>query len=301
MREARARGHRVIAVGTTTTRALETAAAGIGEVRAGAGTAELFIFPGHEFRAIDGLLTNFHLPKSSLLMLVAAFAGRDLDKAFSRVKRDLPVGIEVHQYSNEAEVVKRSIDEFMKTLLEAVVIVLAVSFFSLGFRTGLVVALCIPLVLAVTFLIMKLYGLDLQRISLGALIIALGLLVDDAIISVETMASKMEQVWSEPRPLRLPTPRRLSRCLPAPHHRRRVHSGRICRSSMGEYTFSILRGDHRPAGVVVAAVLFTPYLGYKLLPDLCTMRRPSRSNVSCGHHSPVASEPDSAADGCPSW
>ena len=84
MREARARGHRVIAVGTTTTRALESAAAGSGEVRAGSGTAGLFIFPGHEFRAIDGLMTNFHLPKSSLLMLVAAFAGRELTLAAYR-------------------------------------------------------------------------------------------------------------------------------------------------------------------------------------------------------------------------
>ena len=119
--------------------------------------------------------------------------GDDLNKAFARIKRDLPVGIEVHQYSNQPEVVRRSVDEFMRTLLEAVVIVLAVSFFSLGFRTGLVVALSIPLVLAVTCLMMKLYGINLQRISLGALIISLGLLVDDAIISVEMMATKMEQ------------------------------------------------------------------------------------------------------------
>jgi S-adenosylmethionine:tRNA ribosyltransferase-isomerase len=84
MRDARAHGRRVIAVGTTTTRALESAAAGSGTVRAGAGTADLFIVPGHEFRAIDGLLTNFHLPKSSLLMLVAAFAGRDLTLAAYR-------------------------------------------------------------------------------------------------------------------------------------------------------------------------------------------------------------------------
>src|SRR5260370_1747396 len=81
----------------------------------------------------------------------------------------------------------------MESVVEAGMIVLAVSFFSLGFRTGLVVALSIPLVLSVTFLMMKLYGIDLQRISLGALIISLGLLVDDAIISVEMMATKMEQ------------------------------------------------------------------------------------------------------------
>ena len=84
MRDTRASGHRVIAVGTTTTRALESAASGGGQVQAGAGNADLFIFPGHEFRAIDGLLTNFHLPKSSLLMLVSAFAGRDLTLAAYR-------------------------------------------------------------------------------------------------------------------------------------------------------------------------------------------------------------------------
>ena len=98
------------------------------------------------------------------------------------------------------------------SLLEAVVIVLVVSFLSLGFRTGLVVALSIPLVLAMTFLLMKMFGIDLQRISLGALIIALGLLVDDAIIAVEMMAIKMEQGWDRTRPRPSPTPRPLSRC-----------------------------------------------------------------------------------------
>jgi S-adenosylmethionine:tRNA ribosyltransferase-isomerase len=78
IRETRGRGQRVVAVGTTTTRALESAAAGTREVQAGASTADMFIFPGYEFRAIDALLTNFHLPKSSLLMLVCAFAGRKL-------------------------------------------------------------------------------------------------------------------------------------------------------------------------------------------------------------------------------
>ena len=84
MRAARAAGHRVVAVGTTTTRALESSAADTGDVRAGAGATELFMYPGHQFRAIDGLLTNFHLPKSSLLMLVAAFAGVDLTMAAYR-------------------------------------------------------------------------------------------------------------------------------------------------------------------------------------------------------------------------
>jgi len=195
--------------------------------------------------------------------------GKDLDAAFAGIKRDLPVGIEVHQYSNQPEVVARSVDEFMKTLLEALVIVLAVSFFSLGFRTGLVVALSIPLVLAVTFLMMKVYGIDLQRISLGALIIALGLLVDDAIISVEMMATKMEQGLDRVRAASFAY---TSTAFPMLTGTLITAAGFMpvgfAKSSAGEYTFSIF------AVVTIAllvswivAVLFTPYLGYKLLPD----------------------------------
>ncbi len=195
--------------------------------------------------------------------------GKDLDGVISRIKRDLPVGIEVHQYSNQPEVVRRSVDEFMETLLEAVVIVLAVSFFSLGFRTGLVVALSIPLVLAVTFLMMKLYGIDLQRISLGALIISLGLLVDDAIISVEMMATKMEQGLDRVRaasfaytstafPMLTGTLITAAAFMPVG----------FAKSSAGEYTFSIFAVVTIALMVSwVVAVLFTPYLGYKLLPD----------------------------------
>ncbi|HEX7813089.1 MAG TPA: efflux RND transporter permease subunit [Burkholderiales bacterium] len=195
--------------------------------------------------------------------------GKDLDSAFERIRRELPVGVEVHQYSNQPQVVARSVDEFMKTLLEAVVIVLAVSFFSLGFRTGLVVALSIPLVLGVTFLMMKLYGIDLQRISLGALIIALGLLVDDAIISVEMMATKMEQGLDRVKAASFAY---TSTAFPMLTGTLITAAGFMpvgfAKSSAGEYTFSIF------AVVTIAllvswvvAVLFTPYLGYKLLPD----------------------------------
>jgi multidrug efflux pump len=195
--------------------------------------------------------------------------GRDLGAAFEQIRRELPVGIEVHQYSDQPAVVSRSVNEFMKVLGEAVVIVLAVSFFSLGFRTGLVVALSIPLVLAVTFLMMMVYGIDFQRISLGALIIALGLLVDDAIIAVEMMATKMEQGWDRAKaagfaytstafPMLTGTLITASGFLPVG----------FAKSSAGEYTFSIF------AVVTIAlivswvvAVVFTPYLGYKLLPD----------------------------------
>jgi S-adenosylmethionine:tRNA ribosyltransferase-isomerase len=81
---ARSRGGRVIAVGTTTTRALESAATGSGDVRPGPGSTDLFIYPGYDFKVVNGLVTNFHLPRSSLLMLVAAFAGRDLTLAAYR-------------------------------------------------------------------------------------------------------------------------------------------------------------------------------------------------------------------------
>lgn len=195
--------------------------------------------------------------------------GADLDAAFNRIKADLPVGIEVHQYANQPQVVSRSVNEFMKTLAEAIIIVLAVSFFSLGFRTGLVVALSIPLVLAVTFLMMMLYGIDFQRISLGALIIALGLLVDDAIIAVEMMSTKMEQGWERMKAASFVY---TSTAFPMLTGTLITAAGFMpvgfAKSSAGEYTFSIF------AVVTIAllvswvvAVLFTPYLGFKLLPD----------------------------------
>ncbi|MEO8203212.1 MAG: efflux RND transporter permease subunit, partial [Betaproteobacteria bacterium] len=101
--------------------------------------------------------------------------GVDLKRTMARLKADLPVGIEFEQVSDQPAVVKDSVGEFMRSLLEAVAIVLAVSFVSLGARTGLVVALTIPLVLAATFLAMRFFGIDLHRISTGALIISLGL------------------------------------------------------------------------------------------------------------------------------
>jgi len=195
--------------------------------------------------------------------------GGQLSAEINRLSANLPVGIEVHQVSDQPRVVKHSVDEFMKSLSEAVIIVLAVSFVSLGWRTGLVVALSIPLVLAFTFLVMKLLGIDLQRISLGALIIALGLLVDDAIISVEMMVVKMEQGWDR---IKAATFAYTSTAFP-------MLTGTLvtvaaftpvgfAKSSAGEYCFSIF------AVVAIAllaswlvAVIFTPYVGYLILPD----------------------------------
>jgi multidrug efflux pump len=121
--------------------------------------------------------------------------GKNLQSTLEQIKRDLPIGLSIHQVSDQPAVVKDSINEFVETLIIAVLIVLAVSFLSLGIRTGLVVALCIPLVILAVFIGMKFIGIDLQNISLGALIIALSLLVDDAIIAVEMMTVKLEQGW----------------------------------------------------------------------------------------------------------
>lgn len=118
--------------------------------------------------------------------------GDDLKSLIGKIQQDMPVGLEIHQVSDQPSVVNESIHDFVKTLFEAIVIVLAVSFLSLGFRTGLVVAGCIPLVLCGVFVVMYAAGIDLHKVSLGSLIIALGLLVDDAIIAVEMMSVKLE-------------------------------------------------------------------------------------------------------------
>ncbi|GGY08668.1 efflux RND transporter permease subunit [Paludibacterium paludis] len=195
--------------------------------------------------------------------------GRDLDALMATLKKNLPVGIEVHAISDQPKVVEHSISEFMHSLAEAVVIVLAVSFFSLGWRPGVVVALSIPLVLAMTFLAMYLFGIDLQRISLGSLIIALGLLVDDAIIAVEMMQLKLEQGWTRFKaatfaytstafPMLTGTLITAATFLPVG----------IAKSDAGEYVFSLFA----VVGIAlilswVVAVVFTPYLGYRLLPE----------------------------------
>ena len=119
--------------------------------------------------------------------------GKAIADTMRRVERDVPVGIDPHLVANQPQVVQESVGHFTRALGEAVLIVLLVSFVSLGLRAGVVVAVCIPLVLAITFVVMDRTGISLQRISLGALVIALGLLVDDAIIAVEMMIRKLEE------------------------------------------------------------------------------------------------------------
>ncbi|HEX6707970.1 MAG TPA: efflux RND transporter permease subunit [Albitalea sp.] len=195
--------------------------------------------------------------------------GEQLVATVKRVQASLPVGVQIHAVSDQPRVVEESVHEFKKSLLEAVAIVLLVSFFSLGMRTGLVVALCIPLVLALTFLVMYMLGIELQRISLGALIIALGLLVDDAIIAVEMMALKLEQGWDR---FRAATYAYTATAFPMLTGTLITAAGFLpvgfAKSGSGEYVFSLFQ----VVGISlilswIVAVLFTPYIGFKLLKE----------------------------------
>ncbi|ODA42468.1 efflux RND transporter permease subunit [Desulfosporosinus sp. BG] len=121
--------------------------------------------------------------------------GENLGKTIQQVSNKLPVGFELSQVANQSQVVESSINDFIESLAEAIVIVLVVCFLSLGLRSGGVIALCIPLVIAGVFVCMNIVGIDLHKVSLGALIVALGLLVDDEIIAVEMMTVKLEEGW----------------------------------------------------------------------------------------------------------
>jgi multidrug efflux pump len=195
--------------------------------------------------------------------------GGNLDHTVARLRKDLPVGLELVQVTSQPQAVQRSVNEFVRSLAEAVLIVLAVSLVSLGFRTGIVVALTIPLVLAATFLFMRLGDIGLHKISLGALILSLGLLVDDAIIAVEMMATKMEQGWDR---LRAAGFAYTSTAMPMLSGTLVTVAGFLpiatAASSTGEYTRSIFQVTAIALAVSwVAAVVFVPYLGYQLLPD----------------------------------
>ncbi len=194
--------------------------------------------------------------------------GEQLDAELDRVVADLPIGVTVERVSDQPAVVEEAVSGFTKALFEAIVIVLAISFISLGVRAGLVVAISIPLVLAITFVFMEYTGISLQRISLGALIIALGLLVDDAMIAVEMMVSRLEAgdtlrsaathvYTSTAFPMLTGTLVTVAGFIPIG----------LNNSAAGEFTFTLF--------VVIAvslivswvvAVLFTPLLGVTILP-----------------------------------
>jgi multidrug efflux pump subunit AcrB len=202
--------------------------------------------------------------------------GRNLQTAVDQIRGKLPVGIELDHVANQPKAVAKSVNEFVHSLTEAVLIVLAVSFLSLGLhakplridvRPGLVVALTIPLVLAVTFLFMRIFDIDLHKISLGALIIALGLLVDDAIIAVEMMVRKMEEGLSR---FDAATFAYTSTAMPMLTGTLITAAGflpiGLAKSQAGEYTFSMFAVNALALLISwFAAVLFTPYIGYVML------------------------------------
>ena len=202
--------------------------------------------------------------------------GRSLDAKAQQIQAKLPVGITLERVADQPRAVSQSVNEFLKVLAEAVLIVLAVSFISLGLHTkpwridiypGLVVALTIPLVLAATFLTMRVFGIDLHKISLGALIIALGLLVDDAIIAVEMMVRKMEEGLSR---FDAATFAYTSTAMPMLTGTLITAAGFLpigfAKSVAGEYTFSMFSVNVIALLISwLVAVLFTPYLGYVLL------------------------------------
>ncbi|MDP3842947.1 MAG: efflux RND transporter permease subunit [Oxalobacteraceae bacterium] len=202
--------------------------------------------------------------------------GKNLQATVDDIKGKLPVGIEFQNVSDKPKAVTQSVGEFITVLIEAVLIVLAVSFLALGLHTkpfrldiwpGMVVGLTIPLVLAVTFLFMRIFEIDLHKISLGALIIALGLLVDDAIIAVEMMVRKMEEGFTR---LDAATFAYTSTAIP-------MLTGTLitaaaflpiglAKSAAGEYTFSMFSVNALALLISwLAAVLFTPYIGFLLL------------------------------------
>lgn len=195
--------------------------------------------------------------------------GESVNKATAEFMAAVPQGIEVEQIADQPKVVEEAVGEFMHSFVEALAIVLFVSFLALGWRTGIVVALSVPLVLGIVFMVMNAISLDLHRISLGALIIALGLLVDDAIIAVEMMVVKMEQGWDRVRAASFAWE---STAFPMLTGTLVTAAGFLpigfANSAVGEYAGSIFS---IVAIALVAswfvAVIFTPYIGVKLLPN----------------------------------
>jgi multidrug efflux pump subunit AcrB len=195
--------------------------------------------------------------------------GEKLKEAITDARAQVPTGVEIDQITDQPRVVEESVSEFLRSFVEALAIVLVVSFISLGWRSGLVVATSVPLVLAVVLLVMDVAGLNLDRITLGSLIIALGLLVDDAIIAVEMMVVKMEQGWTRVQaaaaawdstafPMLTGTLVTAAGFLPVG----------LAKSTAGEYAGNIfwIVGLALVVSWVVA-VFFTPYIGVKLLPN----------------------------------
>ncbi len=196
--------------------------------------------------------------------------GEDLTAEVAKLQTELPVGISLTHISDQAGVIKSAINEFMVKFFTALGVVILVSLLALGFRVGIVVAAAVPLTLGAVFLIMLVTGRDFDRITLGALILSLGLLVDDAIIAIETMVVKMEEGWdrvkaagyawtSTAAPMLTGTLVTIVGFLPVG----------FARSTAGEYAgniFWIVAFSLLVSWFV--AVIFTPYMGVKLLPNI---------------------------------
>ena len=211
--------------------------------------------------------------------------GKALEGEFARLQETLPAGMQLSKVSDQPAAVKTGVGEFVRVLTEAVIIVLLVSFFSLGLRTGLVVALSIPLVLAMTFAAMYYLGIGLHKISLGALVLALGLMVDDAIIAVEMMAIKMEQGYDR---IKAASYAWTSTAFPMLTGTLITAAGFLpiatAQSGTGEYTRSIFQVVAIALLVSwIAAVVFVPYLGAKLLPDLAKLHAAKHGGSADGH------------------
>ncbi|HET7331054.1 efflux RND transporter permease subunit [Dyella sp.] len=195
--------------------------------------------------------------------------GKALDAQIGELQKRLPAGLTLSEVTSMPHAVSHSVDDFLESVAEAVAIVLLVSLLSLGFRTGMVVVISIPFVLAATALCMDMFGIGLHKVSLGTLVLALGLLVDDAIIAVEMMSVKLEQGWGRVRaaafaytstafPMLTGTLVTVSGFLPIA----------LAKSSTGEYTRSIF--EVSAIALLVswfAAVIVIPLLGYHLLPE----------------------------------
>ncbi|MGH6642923.1 MAG: efflux RND transporter permease subunit [Bradyrhizobium sp.] len=196
--------------------------------------------------------------------------GKEVENATNDFMKAVPQGINVEQIADQPKVVERAVGEFVHSFIEALAIVLFVSFVALGWRTGIVVAMSVPLVLAIVFIVMNAMSIDLHRITLGALIIALGLLVDDAIIAVEMMVVKMEQGWDRVRAASFAWE---STAFPMLTGTLVTAAGFLpigfANSAVGEYAGGIF---WIVAIALVAswfvAVIFTPYIGVKLLPNI---------------------------------
>ncbi|MDP1597034.1 MAG: efflux RND transporter permease subunit [Methylotenera sp.] len=226
------------------------------------------------YEGVDALLLGVSMRQGGDVIAL----GHNLDAKIAKIKQNLPIGLSFNTVTSQPKLVADSVNDFVKSLIEALVIVLGVSLISLGVRTGIVVAITIPVVLAATFLGMNALDIGLHKISLGALILALGLLVDDAIIAVEMMSSKMEQGWDRAKAASFAY---TSTAMPMLTGTLITVAGFLpiatAVSSTGEYTRSIFQVS--AIALVIswfAAVIFVPFLGYHLLPDYTKKPQASR-------------------------